>query len=269
MNGGNNYNLGMLASFATGICALLNLLCRTVKIYGPSNKRDELEPLLKWATPGQKGFPPRNGADGSTASQYSSGSGSNAMNSGPGASQYLPRPGSYCAPSASKMMGGQAAGANTQSQAQMEAVKKQQEAFAKQQEALAKAAELRQVLNSLEKVDDEGRRNGLLDALCSQEDILNLPVHPNPPGVESGELKVDLLKHQVRRQFQDYILYTYFTNMLSRRVKPLNGTVLSCHSCIFMLFMITGASIKSTQCSRRRKVSRLSSSGSSGLPAAR
>ncbi|KAF8622719.1 hypothetical protein AX15_006810 [Amanita polypyramis BW_CC] len=59
-----------------------------------------------------------------------------------------------------------------------------------------KAAELEQILNNLEKVDDEGRRGSLLDSLCSTEDVLNLPLHPNPPSIESGELLTNLLKHQ-------------------------------------------------------------------------
>jgi SWI/SNF-related matrix-associated actin-dependent regulator of chromatin subfamily A3 len=72
------------------------------------------------------------------------------------------------------------------------------EAFKKQQEEFARAAELRQMLSNLEKVDDEGRRTSLLDTLCSTEDVFNLPEHPNPPGIASGELRVDLLRHQVR-----------------------------------------------------------------------
>lgn len=71
------------------------------------------------------------------------------------------------------------------------------EALRKQQEDFTRAAELRQMLSSLEKVDDEGRRSSLLDTLCSTEDVLGLPEHPNPPGIASGELRVDLLKHQV------------------------------------------------------------------------
>jgi SWI/SNF-related matrix-associated actin-dependent regulator of chromatin subfamily A3 len=71
------------------------------------------------------------------------------------------------------------------------------EAIRKQQEALQKAAELRQMLTNLEKVDDEGRRSSMLDTLCSADDVLNLPLHPSPPGILSGELTVDLLKHQV------------------------------------------------------------------------
>lgn len=74
----------------------------------------------------------------------------------------------------------------------------QQAAARKQQEALAKAAELKQMLNTLEKVDDEGRRSSLLDTLCSTDDILNLPLHRNPPGIQNGQLTVDLLKHQVQ-----------------------------------------------------------------------
>lgn len=71
------------------------------------------------------------------------------------------------------------------------------EALMRQQEEFARSAELRQTLANLEKVDDEGRRGSLLDTLCSTEDVLNLPEHPNPPGIASGELRVDLLKHQV------------------------------------------------------------------------
>ena len=76
----------------------------------------------------------------------------------------------------------------------------QQEAIRKQQEAFARAQELRQILNNLEKVDDEGRRASLLDTLCSVDDVLGLPVHPDPPGTANGQLKVDLLKHQVSRR---------------------------------------------------------------------
>ena len=50
----------------------------------------------------------------------------------------------------------------------------------------------------MEKVDNEGRRTSLLDTLCSVEDALDLPEHPTPPG-KDGDLKVDLLKHQVSR----------------------------------------------------------------------
>jgi SWI/SNF-related matrix-associated actin-dependent regulator of chromatin subfamily A3 len=87
-------------------------------------------------------------------------------------------------------------------QAQRLALEKQQvvqrAAYEKQRDALRRAAELKAMLSSLEKVDDEGRRASLLDTLCGQEldDILGLPEHPSPPGKTNGELKVDLLKHQ-------------------------------------------------------------------------
>lgn len=87
------------------------------------------------------------------------------------------------------------------SAAQQEALRKQQEAqqeaIRRQQEAFQRAQELRQILNNLDKVDDEGRRSSLLDTLCSVDDVLALPVHPSPPGLASGHLKVDLLRHQV------------------------------------------------------------------------
>ncbi|KAF8897054.1 SNF2 superfamily protein [Gymnopilus junonius] len=114
----------------------------TLKIFGPSDKRRELEPALIWATPHQRGFPSSSTRPSATAAQ--------------------------------------------------------QEAVRKQQEAIQKAAELKQILNGLEKVDDEGRRGSLLDTLCLNEDILNMPLYPNPPSIATGELKVDLLKHQLQ-----------------------------------------------------------------------
>ena len=77
-----------------------------------------------------------------------------------------------------------------QSEAQQEAIRKHNEAF-------ARAAELKEMLSGLERVDDEGRRASLLDTLCSTVDLINLPIHPNPPGIAGGKLVVDLLKHQV------------------------------------------------------------------------
>lgn len=64
-------------------------------------------------------------------------------------------------------------------------------------EGMKKAAELRQILDNLEKVNDEGRRANLLDQLLSTDDVLMLPEHPNPPGIDAGNLAVNLLKHQV------------------------------------------------------------------------
>jgi SWI/SNF-related matrix-associated actin-dependent regulator of chromatin subfamily A3 len=125
--------------------------------------RDRLEPLLIWATPGQRGFPSRQA--GASARQDSVAPISSASGAGPST--------------------------------QRRGASHTQEAARKQQEALQKAAELRQMLSTLEKVDDEGRRSSLLDTLCSTDDILNLPLHPNPPSIKNGDLTVDLLKHQV------------------------------------------------------------------------
>ncbi|KAG0704509.1 SNF2 family N-terminal domain-containing protein [Suillus ampliporus] len=155
-------------------------LSMTLKIYGPSDKRDQLEPQLIWATPHQRGFAPR--GTGGVTGQIPSTSYAAAVASSSYASQ----------PLSSQRRGA----TSTQSKAQQEAIRKQQEAVRKQQEALQKATELKLMLGNLEKVDDEGRRASLLDALCSVDDILNLPMHPDPPGVASGDLVVDLLKHQ-------------------------------------------------------------------------
>lgn len=138
----------------------------SIRMYAASNMRDQIEPKLVWATPGQRGFPSRQRTNASQAP----------VSAGP--SRVVPPPPV------------QQRGAKTQTPAQKEAIRKQQE-------ALQKAAELKQMLNNLEKVDDESRRSSLLDTLCSMEDVLNLPLHPNPPSISNGDLKVDLLKHQV------------------------------------------------------------------------
>ena len=63
-----------------------------------------------------------------------------------------------------------------------------------------KAQELREVINSFESVNDESRRESLLDSLCSTNDILNLPVQddPPPPSIENGELATNLMRHQLQ-----------------------------------------------------------------------
>lgn len=138
-----------------------------------------------WATPGQRGFPARTG-------------------SGP-----APVPGAPAAPRAPAVrpqsvptLSQRAAALPKMSAAQQAAYLEQQrrleEAQRLQLEAFEKARELKDVLDGLEKVNDEGRRASLLDTLCSVDDVLKLPEHPGPPGRASGELKVDLLKHQVR-----------------------------------------------------------------------
>ncbi|KAI0940604.1 hypothetical protein AcW1_003757 [Taiwanofungus camphoratus] len=160
-------------------------LSMTLKIYGSPDKRAQLEPMLIWATPGQRGFSPRSG----NKSQV------------PGAPPVRNAP----RPSASQPVAGPSSvpPAYSSSQHQQRVtgmtaaqIAAQQEMVRKQQEALQKAAELRQILNTLEKVDDEGRRSSLLDTLCSVDDVLQLPEHPSPPSVQSGDLRVNLLKHQ-------------------------------------------------------------------------
>ena len=121
-----------------------------------------------WATPGQRGFPKRPPpASHSTASMTSR------------ATNVVPFPSSS-----------QRQAISSQSLAQQEAIRKQQE-------SLRKAAELKQMLSNLEKVDDEGRRNSLLDTLCSTDDVMNMPLYENPPGISTGEMTVNLMKHQV------------------------------------------------------------------------
>ena len=117
----------------------------TLKIYGAADKRDQIGPSLRWATPANR--------KSSAPSGYS---------------------------------------------AQVSSSSQTAEALRKQQEAFDRAAELNQMLSNLERVDDEGRRSSLLDTLCSTEDVLNLPEHPSPPSIRSGELRVDLLRHQAR-----------------------------------------------------------------------
>ncbi|TFK26482.1 hypothetical protein FA15DRAFT_667364 [Coprinopsis marcescibilis] len=156
----------------------------SIKLYGGSDKRPQLEPQLVWATPGQKGFP-------KSATRQSQ-----ALTAAP--PTYTPniiggRVQSSAGPSYSQVVGGMGTHGSSQQRA---AAAAQQEASRKKLEAIRKAGELRQMLESLDKVDDDGRRNSLLDTVCSKDDILNLPVHPSPPGTQSGDLRVDLLKHQ-------------------------------------------------------------------------
>ncbi|THV02370.1 hypothetical protein K435DRAFT_963104 [Dendrothele bispora CBS 962.96] len=138
----------------------------TLKIYGASDKRDQLEPKLVWATPGQRGFQ----RQGTSSSHTPSGSqAAQAMRNAPIAGS-------------SKMTAAE--------RAKQEAAQRQRE------QELRKASELGDMLRTLEKKDDDERRSSLLDNVCSVDDIMNLPEHPSPPGIQAGDLKVDLLKHQ-------------------------------------------------------------------------
>lgn len=177
---------------------------RVLSLYGPASKRDEVRRKLVWATPGQRGFTQTTGSSGGTGSSnfgivmparsydYS------------GRTQAMPTP-TVGLPSRA---GSSAASASAQVQARQELMRKQQEAFKKhrddalrrQQESVAKAAELKSMLTTLEKVDDEGRRSSLLDTICAAEDILALSEYPDPPCIANGLLNVNLMKHQVCAQ---------------------------------------------------------------------
>ena len=149
------------------------MVCRSLKIYGRADQGQTLEPVLVWATPGQKGF-------GSSSSQRSNVPATQAhAHAAPAYTSYRdPYSGSH-------------------HQYTPVLTPAQEAAQKKLAEDMRKAAELRQILNNLEKVNDEGRRANLLDQLLSSEDVLTLPEHPNPPGTDAGNLTVNLLKHQV------------------------------------------------------------------------
>lgn len=183
-----------------------------MKIFGPSDKRASLEPLLIWATPGQRGFPSRQTATSTSVVPASVGR----------------IPSATVGPSRQR----------NQTPAQ---IATQREAAQKQQEALQKAAELRQVLSNLEKVDDEERRSSLLDTLFSTDDVLSLPLHPNPPSLETGELTVNLMRHQASSALQKPHFYVNHPH--------------SCKPC-------SGASSAKTRFYPRRRGISLSSSGS-------
>ena len=145
----------------------------TLQIYGSSDRRNEIKQKLPSVVPAQNQSSKRDPSQSSAMP--------------PPYSTSYADPGFSGGDSGSAGYGTNMAISPTQST----------DALRKQQEAFARAAELRQMLSSLEKVNDEGRRSSLLDTMCSTEDVLGLPEHPNPPGIASGELRVDLLRHQV------------------------------------------------------------------------
>ena len=187
------YPCASLLSFAcAGKEFSLNHISRTLKIYGRPGLRPQLEPLLKWATPGQRGFTDALRAKtGYVGSSYPStqapaaisapayGSTSSASYYGAGFSLSQP-----VASQAATSNGGLTAA--------------QREKLEKDREAYMKAEELKRVVNAFATVDDDTRRSGLLDTLCVTDDILDLPVHENPPSLETGELNTKLMKHQLQ-----------------------------------------------------------------------
>ncbi|KZT67187.1 hypothetical protein DAEQUDRAFT_407067 [Daedalea quercina L-15889] len=178
----------------------------TVKIYGSGSQRSTLEPKLIWATPRQRGFPPRNGATAQVPGSASRSVGvpSSSQSAAGAAGRYGGVPGAYGGYGGHGAYGGYSGyPASTQSNYGQRAsqpspaeLAAREAAARKQAEEMAKSAELRQILTSLEKVDDEGRRSSLLDTLCSVSDVLEMPEHPSPPSIKSGDLRVNLLKHQ-------------------------------------------------------------------------
>ncbi|KAF8520324.1 SNF2 family N-terminal domain-containing protein [Hysterangium stoloniferum] len=119
-------------------------LDRTLKIYGASHKRAELEPVLVWATPRQRGF-----TNTMRPAGYQNQSAYNVDY------EHIMPPSSVAGPSRSQSSRGVSAS--------------QRKGYEAQLEATRKAAELRAIINSLEKVNDEGRRSSLLDIVCPTE----------------------------------------------------------------------------------------------------
>jgi len=149
----------------------LDSICRSAKIYGRMDQRQALEPLLIWATPGQRGFGPSSSQRSNVPATQAHAAPTYTSYHDPYSNVYKPH-------------------APVLTPAQVAAQKKLAE-------DMNKATELRQILDGLEKVNDEGRRSSLLDQLLSTDDVLTLPEHPNPPGIDAGNLTVNLMKHQV------------------------------------------------------------------------
>ncbi|KAI0305630.1 SNF2 family N-terminal domain-containing protein [Multifurca ochricompacta] len=150
----------------------------TLMMYGAADKRNQIEPLLRWAIPAhhRPSLPSTRPYDAAT---------SHASYTVHGFTGYD-----------LSMSSGYDSRISSSYGIQNSSASQTAEALQKQQEESRRARELRQMLTNFERVDDEGRRSSLLDTLCSAEDVLNLPEHPNPPGIASGELRVDLLRHQ-------------------------------------------------------------------------
>lgn len=153
----------------------------SLKIYGRPGCRDQLEPMLKWATPGGKGFT-------DAMRRNTIGGGSQSLTTGVGASQSAVNPSGYTGIATQSY-----ASSSQQSSAALAEQRARQEA---QRQAYMKAEELKNIIKSFETVDDDSRRSSLLDSLCSNEDILNLPLEENPPSKETKEMRTNLMKHQ-------------------------------------------------------------------------
>ncbi|TEB14595.1 hypothetical protein FA13DRAFT_1602234, partial [Coprinellus micaceus] len=77
------------------------------------------------------------------------------------------------------------------------AVNQQPRRAGDRQQTAPKVAELQRIL-ALKKAELEGAglRASLVDKICTNDDILKLPVHADPPSMSQGNLTVDLLRHQ-------------------------------------------------------------------------
>lgn len=144
--------------------------------------RAQLEPLLKWATPSQKGFTDavrrKYQATSPSLTQLKASQASSsraAGSSNPTSSQASQRSSSQLTP------------------AQIERARVEKERAERQRAEQIRAIELQNMLSSLEKLDDDGRRASILDNLCISDGILDIPEYEKEvPGLSST-----LLKHQV------------------------------------------------------------------------
>ena len=159
-----------------------------------------MEPKFVWAT-GRHGFPPRR-INQPPPSQSAAGPSSSQNTS---TSHYTPTTSSTAV---AELSSSQTQRVMPAEQARL--LEQQRQRQLKIQEERAKAYELAQQLAQLQKINDESRRSSLLDTLCSIDDVLNLPMHPDPPSIANGQLKVDLLNHQVRFPVLSLSIFQYF-----------------------------------------------------------
>jgi SWI/SNF-related matrix-associated actin-dependent regulator of chromatin subfamily A3 len=161
--------------------------------------RPQLEAALVWATPGQRGFTdnlrnqmaysttfdtPNFSQTGGAAAAAGMGMGMGGMGMGMGAA--MGGMAGMAGGMASAMAGALGMGAGSMpiplpipTSSQMPKGYNPEAAHAAMQaqmEARARAAELAAMLNTLEKVDDAGRRDSALDSICINENVLVCPV---------------------------------------------------------------------------------------------
>ncbi|KIY67158.1 hypothetical protein CYLTODRAFT_490860 [Cylindrobasidium torrendii FP15055 ss-10] len=169
----------------------------TLRFYARADKRQQIEPKLVWATPGQRGFASSRNSQSSNSTQHSTQVVSGPASRGGASSSYAM--GGYGGGYGSMTVGpSRVSGSQASAPRHAQQTQAQIKAAMQLEESMRKAQELKQILNSLEKVDDEGRRSSLLDTVCSTDDVLKLPLHPDPPGTAKGNMYVDLMRHQLQ-----------------------------------------------------------------------